>query len=210
MTILSIDVDPTPTISHEELMARPVLRYNGTIRIVGSEADLGRALSEIRRERIVGFDTESRPTFRKGQYHPPSLAQIAGGRAVYLFPLRRLNCSRTLAAVFGDERLVKAGIAPGRDLDDLRREFRFEPRNVVDLGEVALARGLKQSGIRNLAGMFLGGRVTKGQQTSNWAQPRLSERQMVYAATDAWVCRELYLKFEAMGFIPPSTSSPRG
>jgi len=189
------------TISHEELMCQPVLRYGGPIHVVETGAGLKRALAEIRRERVVGFDTESRPTFRKGQFHPPSLVQIAGSRAAYLFPLKRLNCSRTLSAIFGDARLVKAGVAPGRDLIDLRRSFRFERRSVVDIGEVAQARGLKQSGMRNLAGMFLGGRVTKGQQTTNWAQARLTPNQMVYAATDAWVCRELYLHFEELGYM---------
>lgn len=197
------------TISHDELMRLPVLQYRGPIVVVGTQGDLQRAWREIRRERVLGFDSETRPTFRKGQFHTPSLVQVAAGRTVFLFPLKRLDCSRALAAVLGDVRLVKAGIALSRDLSDLREAFRFTPRSIVDLGDRALELGMRQSGVRNLAGLLLGGRVTKGAQTSNWAQPHLSWKQVCYAATDAWICRELYLRFEALGLLPVTPETAR-
>lgn len=182
-------------------MALPVLRYTGRTHLVTDAADLSRAARAIERERVVGFDTETRPTFRKGQNHLPSLVQIATSRSVYLFQLARLDCSRALAEVFGDVRIVKAGVAIGRDLTDLQKIFQFRPANILDLGDVAARHGLKQTGMRNLAGLFLGGRVAKGARTTNWARPELTAAQLCYAATDAWVCRELYLRFEKLGWL---------
>ena len=182
-------------------MALPILRYDGPIHLITDEADLSPAARVISRERVVGFDTETRPTFRKGQVHQPSLVQIATSRSVYLFQLARLDCSQALSEVFGNPGIVKAGIAIGRDLADLQRLFPFQAANVVDLGAVAARHGLKQTGMRNLAGLFLGGRVTKSARTTNWAQPELTAAQRCYAATDAWICRELYLRFETLGWV---------
>jgi ribonuclease D len=200
------------TIAHDELMQLPVLRYEGPIHLVASADELLRALREIRAERVVGFDTETRPTFRKGPLHPPSLVQMATRRAVYLFQLKRLDNARALAplraglaAVFGDAHIIKAGIALERDLLELQKLFPFRAANVVDLGDVAKRNGWQQTGVRNLAALFLGARITKGAQTSNWARPRLSVAQLRYAATDAWVCRELYVRFEAAGLLTAKT-----
>ena len=191
------------TIPHEELMRLPIVRYRGPIRLAAGEADLHRALQDIRSQRVVGFDTETRPMFRKGQSHAPSLVQIATGQAVHLFPLARLDCSRTLAEVFGSATIVKAGIALARDLSELQKLFPFTPSNVADLGDIAKRHGMEQTGLRNLAGLFLGGRITKGPQTSNWARRDLTQNQLCYAATDAWVCRELYLRFDSLGMSSP-------
>jgi ribonuclease D len=97
--------------------------------------------------------------------------------------------------------LVKAGVSVKDDLRQLEKIFPFERRSVVDVGDVAKKHGLKQSGVRNLAGLFLGFRIPKGAKTTNWAARTLSRQQLVYAATDAWACRELYLKFEALGLL---------
>jgi ribonuclease D len=189
------------TIPHEELMRLAVVRYHGPIRPVATEADLHRALADIHSERVVGFDTETRPTFRKGQLHAPSLVQLATSHAVHLFQLARLDCSHALAEVFGNAQIVKAGVALARDLSELQKLFPFTAANLVDLGEIAKRQGMEQTGLRNLAGLFLGGRITKGPQTSNWARATFSPSQLCYAATDAWVCRELYLRFENLGML---------
>ena len=184
-------------------MRLPVVRYQGPIHCVATEADLRRARHDIRFEHLVGFDTETRPVFRKGQSHAPSLVQIATSRAVHLFPIARLDCSHVLAEAFDNAQIVKVGIALARDLSELHKQFPFAPANVVDLGDVAKRHGIVQTGLRNLAGLFLGGRITKGPQTSNWARADLSPKQLCYAATDAWACRELYLRFETFGWLTP-------
>jgi ribonuclease D len=182
-------------------MALPVVRYHGPIQSPSTEEELQRAVEEIRAERVVGFDTESRPSFRKGKSHAPSLVQIATSHTVHLFQLARLDCSRALTEVLGNATIIKAGVALTRDLADLQKLFPFTPANVVDLGDIAKRRGMEQTGLRNLAGLFLGGRITKGPQTSNWARVNLSPNQLCYAATDAWACRELYLRFESLGLL---------
>ena len=185
-------------------MQLPILRYTGPIHVAKTKAELQHALHDIGREGVVGFDTETRPTFRKGQSYTPSLVQIATSRAAYLFQLARLDCSHALAEVLGNLHVTKAGISLAYDLSELKKLFPFEPAKVVDLGEVAKRHGMKQTGVRNLAGLFLNGRITKGAQTSNWAQPDLTAKQILYAATDAWVCRELYLRFETLGWLTAS------
>jgi len=188
-------------ISREEMNALPIRRYGGDVRLVESPDLLERAAADILGEAAVGFDTETRPAFRKGERHLPSLAQVATSRAVYLFPLQRLDCSRVLAELLGAPHIVNAGVALADDLRQLRQLFAFEPAAVLDLGHVARRHGLKQTGLRNLTGIFLGTRIPKGTKTTNWAARRLSPQQVAYAATDAWACRELYLRFETLGLV---------
>jgi len=189
------------TISREEMLALPVCRYEGEVHLVETAEALVRAGEEILREAAVGFDTETRPAFRKGERHLPALAQVATARAVYLFPLQRLDCSPLLARVLGEPGIVNAGIALADDLRQLKQLFTFEEASALDLGHVARRHGLRQTGLRNLAGIFLGARIPKGTKTTNWAARRLTAQQIAYAATDAWVCRELYLKFDALGLL---------
>lgn len=188
-----------PTITKDELLQLAVRRYEGPVSLVGSMAELERALADIRRELVVGLDTETQPTFRKGQSHLPCLVQIATAHAVYLFQLKRLEVSGVLVEVLENPAIVKAGIGLADDLLKLKKIFPFQEKNVVDLGVVGQRHGAKQSGVRNLAGAFLGFRITKGRRTSNWGRLHLSQSQIIYAATDAWVCRELYLCFQKLG-----------
>jgi ribonuclease D len=193
-------MSPGTTITREQLAELPVRRFEGRIVVVATEQDLERALHDIRREHVIGFDTETPPTFRKGQSHRPTLVQIATAHAVYLFQLRRMDFSRALTEVLENAGIVKTGVAMADDLRKLKEVFPFEERGILDLGKIAQHHGLKQSGVRNLAGMLLGFRITKGPRTSNWRRPTLSPSQIHYAATDAWVCRELHLRFQQLGW----------
>ena len=162
-------------------------------------------MADIRQERAVGFDTETRPAFQKGERYLPALAQIATSNAVYLFRLQHMDASRELGELLASENTAKAGIAVADDLRQLRQMFDFDAKRVIDPGDIAYRHGLKQTGLRNLAGLFLGFRIPKGSKTTNWAAQRLSEQQIAYAATDAWASRELFLCFEKLGLVPPHT-----
>jgi ribonuclease D len=192
-------------ISKEAMAALPIRRYEGEVHLVETAHDLERAGADLLEPgahgAVVGFDTETRPAFVSGVSYPPCLAQAASARAVYLFPLQRLECGPLLARLLGAERIVKAGVSLADDLRQLRALFPFEEKRIVDLGQVAKRHGMRQTGIRNLTGIFLGTRIPKGSKTSNWAVRHLTRQQIAYAATDAWACRELYLRFEKLGLL---------
>lgn len=188
-------------VTREQLGELPVLRYRGRVHLVESPADLDSALAAIRSEAVLGFDTETRPAFRRGERYLPSLVQLATAEAVYLLQVQRQDCSAALRELLASERIVKAGVAVAEDLRGLRELFEFEARSAIDLGTVAKRHGLRQSGVRNLAAIFLGARIVKAAKTSNWAARHLTARQLEYAATDAWACRELYLRFQALGLL---------
>ena len=188
-------------ISREEMAILPIRRYEGEVHLVEGLQQLERAAADLREEEVLGVDTETRPAFRKGESYLPSLAQVATARAVYLFPLQRLDCSGLLAELLAAPGIVKTGVGLADDLRQLKLLFPFAEASVLDLGLVARRRGLRQTGLRNLAGIFLGSRTPKGAKTTNWAARHLSPQQITYAATDAWACRELYLRFREIGLL---------
>jgi len=189
-------------ISRDDLASLPIRRYEGAVCLVTTPSERERALADIRQENVVGFDTETRPSFRKGESHLPCLVQAATAQAVYLFQLSRLDVFPALVELLAKRDTVKAGVGLAHDLRQLKLVFPFTVNNVLDLGVAARRRGLGQTGVRNLAGILLGFRIPKGNRTSNWAAPHLSPAQITYAATDAWASRELYLRFESLGLLP--------
>lgn len=188
-------------IAREALAELPIQRYEGEVCLVSTPRDLERAREAFHDEAVVGFDTETRPAFRKGEHYPPCLAQVATANTVFLFQLGRIDCAEVLAGMLGADHLTKAGVGVARDLKELMAVFPFEPRSVFDPGHAARRHDIEQTGVRNLAALFLGVRIPKGARTSNWAAPRLTPAQIGYAATDAWVSRELYLAFRRMGLV---------
>jgi ribonuclease D len=179
----------------------PIRRYEGSVCLVATLPDLQRAMQDISRESVIGFDTETRPAFRPGESYLPSLVQFATAGAVYLLQVQQQDYSAAMREIFSSEKVVKAGVSVTDDLRNLKKLFEFEERAVVDLGKAARRHGLKQTGVRNLAGIFLGTRIPKGAKTTNWAARRLTPQQIAYAATDAWACRELYLRFKQLNLV---------
>ncbi|HYG55312.1 MAG TPA: 3'-5' exonuclease [Burkholderiales bacterium] len=189
------------SITREEVNALPIRRYEGRICVLEGKEDLAAAAADIHRETVVGFDTETRPAFRPGESYLPSLAQLATANAVWLFRLPDSQNELFLGQVLEKLEIVKAGVSVADDLKSLKKSIAFTEQSVVDLGRVAHRHGLKQTGVRNLAALFLGFRIPKGAKTTNWSRRTLSPQQIAYAATDAWACRELYLKFQERGLL---------
>ena len=189
------------TISREDIASLPIRRYEGEVCLVAARADLERAMADIRQESVAGFDTETRPAFTKGESYLPCLVQVATARAVYLFQLQQMDFSGAIAELLAAPGIIKVGVGLAEDLRHLKRLFPSEPASVIDVGMAAKRHGLRQTGLRNLAGLFLGFRIPKGTKTSNWAARRLSAQQITYAATDAWACRELFLCFRRLGML---------
>lgn len=193
--------DTPNAISREALNELPVQRYEGVIHFVDTPALLHAARDDILQEQVVGLDTETRPAFRKGESYLPSIVQVATARAAYIFPLRYTDTHGLIGEMLGAQGIVKAGVSLAYDLRTLKQVLPFHERHIVDLGIIAKRQGFEQSGVRNLAGLLLGYRIPKGAKTTNWSAPHLTPAQIAYAATDAWVCRELYQKFVASRLI---------
>jgi len=171
------------------------------VHVVAEVPDFRQALPDILQESVVGFDTETRPAFKPGESYLPSLVQLATANAVYLLQVRQRDLFDGLREILASGTIVKVGVSVANDLRNLKKLFDFDERSVVDLGMVAERHGVQQTGVRNLAGIFLGTRIPKGAKITNWAARRLTPQQIAYAATDAWVCRELYLRFRELAMV---------
>jgi ribonuclease D len=159
------------------------------------------AIKEVEKASFLGFDTETKPAFRKGVYHRVALLQLALTERVFLIRLNKLGFPGALQEVFSSKHLLKVGVSIRDDLSELRKLAKFEPCGVIELNEVAKGMGVVREGARNLTATFLGFRISKSQQTSNWEKDRLTTKQERYAATDAWVCHQIYQKLQQLGFL---------
>ena len=184
------------SITKSEINEKPLLQYEGSYTLVNRQEDLGAVLEDVRKESLLGFDTETRPAFRKGESYLPSLLQLGGESHVWIFQLQQLDVLDDLFAILADPEIIKAGVAIDRDVLELRELQDFNPGGFRDLGKMAESRGFLKTGLRPLAALLLDGRVSKGAQVSNWATKELSRKQELYAATDAWVSRRLYLALQ--------------
>lgn len=184
------------TISKEEINALHLRRYEGPVEIVRDDAACSAAIRKLKKEKVLGFDTETRPSFKKGQSYQPSLVQLGASDCVYIFQLRKLTKRRNLFRLLANNKLLKAGVATQFDVRQLQEIEAFEPAGFVNLETLTDELGIKNNGLRSLTALVLGFRVSKGEQRSNWSRVNLTPAQVRYAATDAWVSREIYLRLE--------------
>jgi len=185
-----------PALSKLEINLLPLKRYDGPVEVVDGDERLRAVMPALHRERLLGFDIEVRPTFKSGDHFPPAVVQLAASNNVFLVQLKKMRDVRPLAALFADERVIKTGVAVSGDIEKLHEVMRFTPAGFIDLGKLAARKGFKAMGVRTLAAQLLGLRISKGAQCSNWERSELAPAQVSYAATDAWVCREIYLALE--------------
>ncbi|WP_366061725.1 GIY-YIG nuclease family protein [Desulfocurvus sp.] len=205
------DVEPLRgKITKEDISLLPLGAWCGDIVIVDTPRAAEAAARDMRAETVLGFDTESRPAFMKGRYYLPSLIQMATTETVYIYMLGRLAFPESLVSIFEDPRILKTGVAVRDDVKDLQRITPFAARGFIDLGVIALYHKLDTHGLRNLAAKFLGIRISKAARCTNWANPRLTPAQINYAATDAWISRELFLAMDREGLIEPARDYDNG
>ncbi|GAU09141.1 3'-5' exonuclease [Desulfoplanes formicivorans] len=179
----------------------PLRHYDGPITLVTDPEDVGYACACLSRERVLGFDTETKPAFKKGQSFRPALLQLAGSDCVYLFQLTKTSLVDPLVSLLTDESIVKAGVAVRDDIKGLNAHRCFHAGGFVDLSVISNQHGFMTRGLRNMSANFLGFRIGKGAQRSNWGRSVLTRKQQVYAATDAWVSRHLYLCFQRLSLL---------
>lgn len=183
-------------MNKHEINACPIECWTGPITVVRTRDNLAAAMRKLAGHTLLGFDTETRPTYKKGESYPTSLLQLASVNEVFIFQLKYLGLARPLRDILADPTILKAGVSLDYDIRELKKLSCFEAAGFTDLGNLARKVGIKNHGLRGLAAVFLGFRISKGAKTSNWARDELTPQQIQYAATDAWVGRRLYLDIE--------------
>jgi len=180
------------SISKEAINDLPLICWEGPIEVIETQAAMERAAESLMAKDFLGFDTETRPSFKKGQYFPPALIQLADETSVYLFRISKTKTFEPLIPILESSTIIKAGVAIKDDIRALRKEDEFNPQGFVEITELTTKLGYENRGLRALAGLLMNGRISKAAQVSNWAKETLEPKQVSYAATDAWVSRELY------------------
>jgi len=202
---------PSPfpaTVDKVAINHLPLFRYDGPITLVASQEGVRPALEVLAESPVLGFDTETRPTFQKGQSFPPALLQLAGHDHVFLFQLAKLEDFAPLFRMLSDPDVLKVGIALHDDVKKLQTLQEFPAAGFLELSTLSTKAGIINTGLRALSAILLGSRVSKGAQVTNWSRSQLTAAQIQYAATDAWVSRELYVRMVELGMVPDEWVRP--
>ncbi|QOI97280.1 MAG: 3'-5' exonuclease domain-containing protein 2 [Flammeovirgaceae bacterium] len=184
------------TIEHSEIQSLPLKAFEGKIVVVQEHTKLVRALDEIKEHDAAGFDTETRPAFVKGQRYNVALMQLALPHKAFLIRVQATGLTPELLDYLQDKDKLKVGLALRDDLAALQRLKRFKPEGFLELTHLTRQAGYEAESIKKLTALLLGFRISKSAQTSNWEAPTLTQKQLQYAATDAWVCLEMYKRLK--------------
>ncbi|MBE6218016.1 MAG: 3'-5' exonuclease domain-containing protein 2 [Bacteroidales bacterium] len=184
------------SITPQELEELEYASFPGKIQVIDSVgAEFNRAIAYLRSQKIIGFDTETRPCFAPNQpRYGVALLQLSGPEKAYLFRVNKIGMHRRLCNILADEKIIKVGAAVHDDIRGLQKHRDFKAGSFVDLQKIVWEWGIRDKSVKKMSAIILGFRISKTQQLSNWEAESLSESQCRYAATDAWVCREMYLK----------------
>lgn len=180
------------SISKDEINRLPLGRFEGAIHLVTTPAAAELAVARLAREQALGFDTESRPAFKKGENYAPSVVQFATPGEAYLFQVKRIGGLGPIKPLLESAHIHKVGVALRDDIKRLQAVEKYEPAGFVEISDISRRLGIEKTGLRSLIGIFLGVRISKSAQVTNWARHSLAQKQIVYAATDAWMSLRLY------------------
>ena len=177
------------------------MRFDGPIHVIDEKDQVRPAIDRLLKEKVLGFDTETKPSFKKGVSYPPALIQFATQDEAWLFRINGKGIHKAILDLLQSESTVKVGVALHDDIKHLQKVRKFKPSGFMDVASVANDAGILKRGLRNMTGILLGGRLSKSAQLTNWAQSTLTPNQLAYAATDAWVSLKLYLKFKELELV---------
>lgn len=196
-------------ITKEEVNALEMGAFSGEIKLVDHQDKVAEVASELKQARRLGFDTETRPAFRKGVSYDVALLQLSTLDKAYLFRLNQIGLPPAVREILEDPRIVKIGAAVRDDLKALRKLApSFQPASFFDLNEELKRIGFLNVGVRNLSAMVLKIRISKSEQVSNWEGQVLTDKQLLYAATDAWACLEIFEKLYREGHLDQLFANP--
>jgi ribonuclease D len=189
-------------LTKEQINQLPLSSFPGKIHLIDTLGKVQGAVRILKRKSVLGLDTESRPSFKKGQRFPIALIQVAAEAEVFLYQVSRIGIPAELKSLLQNPRVTKIVQGADQELVDLARDHRVYGRGFFDLLPEAKRLKCSPQGVRGMAAIFLGFRISKSAQRSNWGQQRLTDRQTKYAATDAWVCLRIFQQMKLRGFLP--------
>lgn len=181
-------------IDNEQTSKLPAIEFRGEIRIIDREEQVEEACRYLASQPVIGFDTETRPSFKAGISYRVSLLQLSSEKRCYLFRLNKIALSKPILRLLESPKLKKIGADVAGDLRSLRQLRHFRDGGFVDLQSIASEWGIEEKSLRKLSALVLGLRVSKAQRLSNWESATLTDKQQLYASTDAWACIKIYEK----------------
>lgn len=189
-------------ITKDEINELPLGQFEGEIYLIDKSEDVEEVADFLKTQAIIGFDTETKPAFRKGVVNQVSLLQLSTKTQAFLFRLNDIGFPDAIREVLEREHIVKVGAAVNDDLKALTKlTDSFYPNSFFDLNDELKKVGFHNVGVRNLCGMVLKMRISKSEQVSNWESSVLTEKQQRYAATDAWACLEIFQLLKKEGYL---------
>lgn len=181
-------------LTNEQVNDLPLYQFNGGIFVIDSFEKFDDFFSLLNGQKILGFDTETRPSFKKGKVNPVSLLQITTCNQAFLIRINKIGLPDEVKEILANPEIIKIGLAIKDDIKILREINDFEPAGFIDLQDYVEEFAIEAKSLKKITGIVLEKRISKSQQVTNWEKEDLSEAQQVYAATDAWVCLQIYRK----------------
>ena len=185
-----------PNISKEEIQYLPLYSYDKEVVVIDSKESYNQIVPELFLDKILGFDTETKPSFKKGVANLKSVAllQLSNASKTFLFRLNKYELQPEVIQLLSNKSFIKVGVSIRDDVKSLRKLQNFEPKGFIELQSIVEAYGIEAFSLRKIAAITLGIRISKAQQLSNWEADILNEKQIKYAATDSWISRKIYIK----------------
>ena len=180
------------SISKDILVTLPRVLFDGKIVIVDNHIKSNIAISKLRKETLLGIDTETRPSFRRGVIHKVALLQISTFNECYLFRTNKIGMPQGVLQLLQDERVTKIGLSLRDDMLKLGEICNINPKGLIDIQDFVKKYGIIDNSLQRIYGIVFNRDISKSQQLTNWEAPLLTDAQCAYAATDAWACLKLY------------------
>lgn len=181
-------------ISKEELADLPIEVFQGRIEVIDSLDKVDAACDILSKEAIIGFDTETKPSFKKGISHKVALLQLATEESCFLFRLNIIGLPERVIEILNDPKIKIIGLSLKDDFAAIRKIIPFNPNNFIEIQTLAKKFEIEDSSLQKIYGILFKKRITKSQRLSNWETQELSDAQQMYAALDAWACLRIYNK----------------
>ena len=179
-------------IDNEQTAQLPAAEFRGIIEIIDSEEQIEQACRYLAAHEVIGFDTETRPSFRAGVSFKVSLLQLSTDERCFLFRLNRIPLAKPILQLLENPKVQKIGVDVTNDICGLNQLRHFRAGGFIDLQNEVERWGIEEKSLRKISALVLGKRISKAQRLSNWESTTLTDKQQLYAATDAWACVRIY------------------